>query len=217
MFHILLIRLCVILFVMNNLVSAIVLAGGKGSRFKGAKQFLSFHGKELWQYPFDIVSRLMTRERIVVVGRDVEGGNTRTASVMNGLRVLPRDTERVIILEAARPLVTEEQVRILLGDDALSSSFVSPLVNTVIGRDGSYYDREKMYNLLTPQAFDFRLLCDAYATGKFTDMTDETRVVFEYSRVKPHLIETGNNLFKVTYPHDISILESIYQNMIQKG
>ena len=42
-------------------------------------------------------------------------------------------------------------------------------------------------------------------------MTDETRVMFEYHGIRPHFIETGNNLFKVTYPGDLDIIESIYQ------
>lgn len=190
-------------------ISAIILAGGTGQRFHGAKQFYKFRGKELWRYPYDIVSSFMPPENIVVVGRDVPGGNTRSESVLAGLRRLPQNTGRVIILEAARPLVTTNQVRTLLEDVSPSSSFVMPLVNTVIGRDGTYYDRSRMYALLTPQAFDYKVLLSAYETGRFCDMTDETRVMFEYAGIHPHLIETGTNLFKVTYPHDMDILESI--------
>lgn len=189
---------------------AIILAGGKGERFKGKKQYLNFHGKELWQYPYDLCLQLMSKEQIIVVGRDCKGGENRTESVKIGLCKLSESTERVIILEAARPLVTKEQIFTLLHDSCASTSFVNALVNTVIGRDGSYYDREKMYNLLTPQAFDFQMLKTAYKSGNFENMTDETRVMYEYYGIKPHLIETGQNLFKVTYPDDTAILESIY-------
>ena len=47
-------------------------------------------------------------------------------------------------------------------------------------------------------------------------MTDETRVMFEYHSIKPTLIETENNLYKVTYPGDLMIIESIYQRMLEE-
>lgn len=58
---------------------------------------------------------------------------------------------------------------------------------------------------------------EAYNSGKFVDMTDETRVMFEYYGLKPHFIETESNLFKVTYPGDLDIIESIYQEQLRKG
>ncbi len=191
--------------------SAILLAAGKGTRYHGTKQDVVFHNKPLWRYAYETAAAVVGKERIIAVGKDIPGGITRTGSVMNGLKALPEDTERVIIVEAARPMVTAAQVTELLEDPFPSSSFVRPLVNTVIYRDGTYIDREELYDLLTPQAFDYKLLLEAYASGKFTDMTDETRVMFEFHGIRPHFIETGNNLFKVTYPGDLDIIESIYQ------
>lgn len=70
-----------------------------------------------------------------------------------------------------------------------------------------------MYDMLVPQAFDYKLLFEAYESGMFEDTTDETRVMFEYHGIKPTLIESENNLYKVTYPGDLVIIESIYQQM----
>ena len=140
-----------------------------------------------------------------------------TISVLNGLRALPEDTDRVIILEAARPMVTKSQILELLEDKHSSVSFVRPLVNTVIFRDGRYINRNDLYDLLTPQAFDYKMLLEAYESGKFLDMTDETRAMFEFHNVSPYFIETDNNLFKVTYPGDLDIIESIYQRQKKEG
>lgn len=190
---------------------AIVLAAGKGTRYKGTKQDVMFHGKPLWRYSYETALDVVGEERIVAVGKDIEGGATRTGSVLNGLRALPADTERVIIVEAARPMVTKEQMLELLNDPHPSTTFVRPLVNTVIFRNGTYINREELYDILTPQAFDYKMLLEAYNSGRFLDMTDETRAMFEYHGVKPHFIETENNLFKVTYPGDLDIIESIYR------
>lgn len=192
---------------------AIILAAGKGTRFHGDKQNIVFHGKPLWRYPLDLLIDIIPRSNIVVVGKDIEGGQTRSGSVFNGLKALDNTTERVIILEAARPLVTMEQIKLLLESKESSISFVMPLVNTVVYRDGNYIDRNKLYDLLVPQAFDCKLLKKAYETGKYSDMTDETRVMYEEYGIKPCFVETDQNLFKVTYPRDIAILESIYEQM----
>jgi len=194
-------------------IGIIILAAGKGERFHGKKQDIEFHGKPLWQHSYDTALRITGKENVVVVGKHIEGGETRSLSVMNGLRTLPDDTEKVLILEAARPLVTIEQLKILIDNPNPSISFVMPLVNTVIGRNGTYYDRSSFYDLLVPQSFDYKKLLTAYETGKYTDMTDETRVMFEEYGIKPCLIETGQNLFKVTYPRDVAVLESIYKSL----
>ncbi len=197
--------------------SALILAAGKGTRYNGKKQDIVFHNKQLWQYAYDTALEVIEHDHIVTVGKDILGGETRTGSVLNGLKALPRDTDRVIILEAARPMVTTEQVRLLLADPHPSVSFVRPLVNTVAYRDGRYINREELYDLLTPQAFDYKMLLEAYESNRFTDVTDDTRIMYEFHGLKPYFIETGSNLFKVTYMGDLDIIESIYQAQIAEG
>ena len=196
---------------------AILLAAGSGTRYHGKKQDLEFHGKPIWRYAYEIALDVVGQNNIVAVGKDIQGGATRSGSVMNGLNALPEEVDRVIIVEAARPMVTKEQVKQLLEDPYPSSTFVRPLVNTVIFRDGTYINRNELYDMLTPQAFDKKMLIEAYRSGRFDDMTDETRVMFEFYGVKPHFIETESNLFKITYPGDLEIIESIYKTQIENG
>ena len=196
---------------------AILLAAGSGTRYHGKKQDIIFHDKPVWRYAYETALSVVGEENIVAVGKDILGGATRTGSVMNGLAALPKEIDRVIIVEAARPMVTKVQVIQLLQDPYPSSTFVRPLVNTVIYRNGTFINRGDLYDLLTPQAFDRKMLQEAYQSGRFNDMTDETRVMFEYHGVKPHFIETDSNLFKITYPGDLDIIESIYQVQINNG
>ena len=196
--------------------SAILLAAGKGTRYQGTKQDVLFHNKPLWRYAYETALDVVGKGNIIAVGKDIPGGETRTISVLNGLKALPNDTERVVIVEAARPMVTKTQILQLVNDPFPSTSFVRPLVNTVIYRNGQYINREELYDLLTPQAFHYPMLLNAYLSGRFNDMTDETRIMYEYHGVKPHLIETTSNLFKVTYPGDLDIIESIYQSQLEE-
>lgn len=194
--------------------SAILLAAGKGTRYKEKKQDVIFHNKPLWRYAYECAKKIVGKQNIIVVGKDIHGGVTRTESVLKGLESIPSDTDRVVILEAARPMVTEKQIRQLLEDSHPSCSFVRPLVNTVIFRNGTYINRDSLYELLTPQAFDYKLLLSAYRSGKFNDMTDETRAMYEFHGIRAHFIETETNLYKVTYPGDLDIIESIYKRMM---
>lgn len=198
---------------------AVLLAAGMDTRYQDTKQDVLFHGKPVWKYPYDLLVSILGKDHVFVVGKEIQGGQTRTESVYNGLKAVPADAKRVIIVEAARPMVTEKQLLQLLNDEHPSVSFVRPLVNTVIYRDGTYINRSELYDLLTPQAFDHKLLLEAYESGRFKDMTDETRIIFEYHGIKPHFIETDSNLFKITYPGDLEIIESIYrqQNNLKNG
>lgn len=188
------------------MTSAIILAGGQGTRYQKQKQFELLNGMELWRHVYQKTIKVIEQDNVVVVGVDIEGGKTRSESVQIGLSNLSKNCKRVVILEAARPLVTVEQIKKLMDDDKESTTFALPLVNTVIGRDGTYFNRNDFYDLLTPQAFDYKLLKQAYDTGKYTDTTDETVVMYMEYGIKPHFILEGENLIKVTYKRDMEVI-----------
>ena len=191
--------------------ACIILAAGQGTRFGAKKQFIEFNGKELWKHTYDKISKLINKENIVVVGVDVQGGNTRSKSVINGLIELNKrgKFDRVVILEAARPLVTIDQLTDIINDNNPSVTYVLPLVNTIIKKDCTYLDRNDYYSMTTPVAFDFELLYNAYMSERFIDTTDDTRVMYEYYGIKPHFIIGAENLMKLTYPSDLYVLEML--------
>ena len=75
--------------------------------------------------------------------------------------------------------------------------------------------RSDCLRLQTPQAFNYSLLKSAYATGKYTDMTDETRVLFEEYGIAPTFLDGGENLYKVTYPKDLAFLEAHFSDFLE--
>lgn len=197
----------------SNSVYAIILAGGMGVRFGSKKQFLEFHGKELWQHLYVTVTKIIPASNIVVVGVDIKGGDTRSGSVKKGLEWISTkgDCSKVIVLEAARALVTEEQLDIIVQNESPSACFVTPVVDTVILKDGTYLTRSECRHLVSPQAFDFKLLYDAYRKCDLSEVrTDETRLMYETYGIKPDMLDGADNLYKVTYPKDIAVLEEIY-------
>lgn len=199
---------------MENNTYAIILAAGKGTRFHGQKQFLEFHGKKLWEHLYDTVSSVIPKSQIVVVGVDVMGGQTRSESVKIGLQWIydKGNCERVVILEAARTLVTKQQIDDIVNSTSKSICFVKPVVDTVILRDKTYLNRQDCLHLVSPQAFDFKLLYNAYSNCDLSEIrTDETRLMNDVYGIKPTFLEGDDNLYKVTYPKDIAIIEEIYK------
>ena len=196
-------------------VKAVILAAGKGTRFHAQKQFLEFHGKVLWQHLFDTVSSVLPKENIVVVGVDIPGGETRSGSVKNGLDWIHEHggCKKVLILEAARTLVTRKQIQDIVDADSASICYVNPVVDTVILKDKTYLNRSECLHLVSPQAFDYDLLYKAYRDADLSEIrTDETRLMKDMYGIKPDFLEGGDNLYKVTYPKDIAVLEEIYKS-----
>lgn len=192
-------------------IGVVILAGGKGTRFHSEKQFVNFLGKPLWRHVYDKVLMLVPKENIIVVGVDVPGGKTRSFSVRNGLAKF-HDIKKILIIEAARPLLTVKQIQELIDTKGDSITFVAPCVDTIIMKDKTYLNRNECLRLQTPQAFNFELLKKAYSSeDKYLDMTDETRVMFEEYGVLPVFIEGGENLYKVTYPNDLNYLKNIIE------
>lgn len=194
-------------------VCALVLAGGMGTRFGGQKQFLEINGKPLWKHVHDRLMKFIPEENICVVGVDVPGGDTRSKSVINGLNCLKEKGmfRRIIILEAARPLITDKQIEDIIIDEHPSCTYALPLRSTVIKRDGTYLNREELCKLSTPVAFDYRKFRLAYLSGEYLDYTDDTRVMYEAYGDTPHLLEGGENMLKLTYASDIAIFENLLQ------
>ena len=198
---------------MFNHVAVIELAGGKGTRFGKQKQFLEFHGKEIWRHAYEKVLNFVPKENVVVVGVDCDGGITRSQSVINGLHLLKEKNinfERLIVIEAARPLVSLEQLEKIICDKHKSSTYVQPLVSTIIKKDGTYLDRNDFWRMSSPVGFDYHLFMEAYLSGKYYDFTDDTRVMYEHYGIKPYFLEGDENLYKLTYKSDLPVLETLY-------
>lgn len=66
--------------------------------------------------------------------------------------------------------------------------------------------------MFSPQAFDFKLLYNAYSNCDLSEIrTDEIRLMNDVYGIKPTSLEGDDNLYKVTYPKDIAIIEEIYK------
>lgn len=69
---------------------AVLLAAGKGTRYKETKQDILFRGKPVWRYPYELLVSILGEDNVIAVGKDIEGGITRTGSVRNGMARYPK-------------------------------------------------------------------------------------------------------------------------------
>lgn len=211
--------------------SVVIVAGGSGTRLgsQTPKAFVQIAGRTLleiavetleqWDHEFSMVvvvpsgweipaTQLLSTSRGSVTV--VAGGTTRTESVRHGLAVLPADTTRVLIHDAARPFMpasVAERVLAALDAGALAVIPELPVVDTLISVDrdshltGEAPDRDALGAVQTPQGFRCAELLAAYA-GASGDFTDDAAVM----RAAGHSVSavTGDpDGFKVTYPTDL--------------
>lgn len=190
---------------MNLSISGIILAAGNGKRFGGKKQFIEFMGKPVWKFVKDTVSEVL--EEVIVVGVDIKGGKTRQESVLKGIRKAKND--KIIIFDAARPLVTKEQIYKI----ALSLKRYNSVSFAVDSADTIYYKgdyiRKGAYLLQVPQAFDRRMLLQAHLKTEIKNATDDTVIFLKEYGVKPKIIKGGKNLHKLTVKEDLNILKAL--------
>ncbi len=155
------------------------------------------------------------------------GGNTRAATVLNGLKALVTRPhggaalhDWVLVHDAARCLITPELVQRLIDecrDDAVGGLLVQKLPDTlksgVDGRVAATIDRSDKWLAQTPQMFRVGSLMQALekAESSNTAITDESSAM-EAMGLSPRLVSSSAQNFKITYPEDFALAEAILQS-----
>jgi len=188
-----------------NKFSCIILAGGMGTRFGEKKQFVEWKGKPLWKHVYD--KCITISDDVIVVGIAVSSGITRQKSVWNGLQEVRYNT--VVILEAARPNVTIEQIKYIASQVSKrnpSVSYYLPSTETIYVKYIGHMKRINSFQLQVPQAFNTMILKYCHKESLEIDSTSDTEIIQNIIGIEPLLIEGGINLFKITYKIDLDIL-----------
>jgi 2-C-methyl-D-erythritol 4-phosphate cytidylyltransferase len=163
------------------------------------------------------VEELVSDQQFKKVQTVVAGGEHRQDSVRAGLRQLKPDVEYIAVHDAARPLITPDQIERVFeicrthGAAALGEPMKDTLKRVT---DDCFVcasvDRERLYALQTPQIFLRELLVEAYdfvAANKLS-VTDETSAVEHLGR-KVAVVPNEAHNFKITYPHDLPLAEFV--------
>ncbi|NPA54270.1 MAG: 2-C-methyl-D-erythritol 4-phosphate cytidylyltransferase [Aquificae bacterium] len=169
-------------------IVAVLLAAGKGKRFGEKKQFIKLKGEPLFQYSLNTLNRLDVIDEIILVLpeedlerinppsftplKKVAGGEERQDSVYNALQYID-NADIVIIHDTARPFATEKMFlqsieNVKKGWDGSITAYKAKDTIKVVENDNvkETLDREKLYIVQTPQAFDFKKLKEAHEKAK---------------------------------------------------
>ena len=222
--------------------TAIVLSAGQGKRMGTAvqKQYIELEGKPIVAHTLEVFQRSeVIDEILLVVGKGqeeycrkdiiekyhldkvkkiIEGGAERYHSVYCGLKEVRKDGY-VFIHDGARPFVTEEILRKSYEAVCEYPACVigMPVKDTIKIADKEGFsnetpERDKVWQIQTPQVFEVKLIRDAYETllqsGK-TKVTDDAMVVETVLGMKVRLVEGSYENIKITTPEDLEIAEVI--------
>ena len=194
----------------------IVVAGGRGDRFGGPKQFELLGGEPLWEWARRSLIEGGVGNVIVVGAVDgaVEPGVRRRDSVAAGLAEVPDGVEHVLVHDAARPLATPALVQRVLvrlrrGDVAgvIPANAVRDATKRVEGeRIVAAVDRDDLVTVQTPQGFVAAILRKAHATVE-GDAADDAELVAGLDEAVVYVEGEVTNV-KVTVPADLRLVEA---------
>lgn len=215
----------------KNKTVAIILAGGYGKRFGSSitKQLMSLNGKLVIQYIIDTFKESKLVDYIIVVsnGKDipqikqkvknydliVEGGDTRTFSVKNGLLACPEDTKYVFVQEGVRPFITVEKIKDCIEALRLykavgtTQTIADALVQKKNQIVTAWMERENYALYQTPEAFNFKTIYDIYKKLDKPYISTATPLLEKHIRIKT--LEYDVNNLKITYPQDLFNAEEL--------
>lgn len=217
--------------------TTVIVAGGSGTRMGSAtpKQFLLLKGKPLLWYTIrafldaynDIQIILVLPEAHIDNGkaiaaefpeadiRFIVGGDTRFASVKNGVMAAP-DNAIIFVHDGVRCLISPELIRACYAQTIEKGSAVPAVASTdsvrLSAADGSHQvvDRQFVQIIQTPQTFPTKVLKAAFQQAYRDVFTDEATVV-EAAGGVVHLIAGDYSNIKVTRPIDLLMAERILE------
>ena len=152
----------------------------------------------------------------------IQGGDTRQASVFNGLKALPSEAKSVLIHDGARCLATPD----LLDRCALAIADCQGLIAAVPVKDTikvvdeqgwiqSTPDRNYLWAAQTPQGFDVKLLLECHEKGEALgwEVTDDA-ALFEKCQLPVKIVLGEETNLKITTPVDLAIAEFILRQRL---
>jgi 2-C-methyl-D-erythritol 4-phosphate cytidylyltransferase/2-C-methyl-D-erythritol 2,4-cyclodiphosphate synthase len=221
--------------------AAIVVAAGSGSRAGGAKQWRMLGGKPVMRWSVEALLDAGAADVVVVVAAGAEaeaeaalaglsgwrpatGGDTRAASVRNGLQALGAPPDRpVLIHDAARPLLDAAVIRRLIealkdADGALPALPVADsLRRAAAGLVSGAVDRAGLWRAQTPQAVRYQAIVDAYAAWPAGETATDEAAVLEHAGLAVRVVEGDPRLMKLTFPEDFAMAEALIPRQIRVG
>jgi 2-C-methyl-D-erythritol 4-phosphate cytidylyltransferase len=226
------------------MLTTIIVAAGDSRRMGFDKLFATIAGRPVIAHTIDAFERADCVAEIIVVARNdrldevkaivhdgtfkkvqsiVPGGKHRQDSVCAGLNHLAAGAKYVAVHDAARPLVTAEQIKRVFEQSRIhgATSLAEPISDTLKYADTGFLvtgsvDRHQLYAMQTPQIFERELIEHAYRAvyAENVSVTDEVSAVERLGR-QVILVPNKDLNFKITYPGDLALAEFVLKQRLR--
>jgi 2-C-methyl-D-erythritol 4-phosphate cytidylyltransferase len=220
------------------MLNAIIVAAGDSRRMGFDKLFAPIAGKPVIAHTIRAFERPSSVDGIIVVAREdrhdeiktivrdenfkkvksiIPGGKRRQDSVRAGLDRLESVIQYVAVHDAARPLVTPQQIDRVFEQCRVhgAAALAEPINDTLKRADADLLvtepvDRHQVYAMQTPQIFARQLIEEAYRAlyAQGISVTDEVSAV-ELIVGKVVLVLNDDFNFKITYPRDLPLADFV--------
>ena len=173
----------------------------------------------------DEIKTIVRDENFKKVRSIVPGGKRRQDSVRAGLDHLESAARYVAVHDAARPLITAEQIeRVFTQCQIHGAAVLAGPINDTLKRANAdllvteSVDRQELYAMQTPQMFERALIDEAYRAVYSENIlvTDEVSALERLGR-KITLVLTDDFNFKITYPRDLLLAEFVLKHGRKPG
>ena len=161
----------------------------------------------------DLWQRLCDRYGFGAPHRVVPGGETRWHSVKHALDSMGdvNEVDIIAVHDGVRPMVTADVICRTIAaarrdGAAIPVVALNDSVRQVVGEASHALDRSTLRAVQTPQAFDARLLLDAYSLPYQPTFTDDASVVEQLGHPIT-LVEGDPHNLKITRPMDLALAE----------
>lgn len=215
--------------------SAVIVAGGSGSRMGRPKQMLPLGGKPVLVRTVEAFLQTPEIKEIVVVTPSenraelqkrfpgivfADPGKTRLLSVKNGFLKTSAASQLVAVHDGARPLVEPAHISACLQAARQYGAAVLavPVKDTVKVCEGGFVqntlDRAVLWAAQTPQCYRRPVLAEALEKfGQEEGATDESQLV-EKLGIKVRVVPSSYKNNKITTPEDLIFAEALLENSV---
>ncbi|WP_428040348.1 2-C-methyl-D-erythritol 4-phosphate cytidylyltransferase [Candidatus Avelusimicrobium fimicolum] len=215
--------------------SAVIVAGGSGSRMGRPKQMLPLGAKPVLVRTVEAFLQTPEIKEIVVVTPTenraelqkrfpgivfADPGKTRLLSVKNGFLKTSAASQLVAVHDGARPLVEPAHISACLQAARQYGAAVLavPVKDTVKVCEGGFVqntlDRAVLWAAQTPQCYRRPVLAEALEKfGQEEGATDESQLV-EKLGIKVRVVPSSYKNNKITTPEDLIFAEALLENSV---
>lgn len=215
--------------------SAVIVAGGSGSRMGRPKQMLPLGAKPVLVRTVEAFLQTPEIKEIVVVTPPenraelqkrfpgivfADPGKTRLLSVKNGFLKTSAASQLVAVHDGARPLVEPAHISACLQAARQYGAAVLavPVKDTVKVCEGGFVqntlDRAVLWAAQTPQCYRRPVLAEALEKfGQEEGATDESQLV-EKLGIKVRVVPSSYKNNKITTPEDLIFAEALLENSV---